>query len=172
MALLKLGDAGRARARLAAALSSFEEVGDEAEIGTAWGGLGEVHAALGEWSEALACYQHTLTCGERLGDREQSFAALLAMGRAYDALGDREASARCLQQAEELAADLQRPELLAQAAWFRAQICATQGAVQDAETAYSLAMSHARRSDTEPLRRLRREIEADLAGWRAGVANS
>ncbi|MBN1135400.1 MAG: tetratricopeptide repeat protein [Anaerolineae bacterium] len=171
MALLKLGDTGRARARLATALSSFEQVGDEAEIGKAWGGLGEVHAALGEWTEALACYQRALTVGERLGDREQSLAALLLMGRAWAIVGDREALASCLQRAEELAAQLKRPELQAQAAWFRAQVCAAQGTVQDAEVAYSLALSYANQSDTDPLRRLRGEIEADLAGWRAGVAS-
>jgi len=171
MALLKLGDVGQARNRLAAALSSFERVGDEAEIGKAWGGLGEVHATLGEWPEALACYERTLAFGERLGDREQSFASLLAMGRAYDALGDHEALVRCLQRSEELAARLKRPALLAQAAWFRAQICAAQGAVQDAEAAYSLALSYAHQLDTEPLRRLRQEIQAGLTGWRAGAAN-
>ena len=166
MALLKLGDVGRARVRLEAALASFERVGDEAEVGKAWGGLGEVHAALGEWPEALACYQHTLTFGERLGDREQSFATLLAMGRAYDALGDREALARCLQQAEEAAAQLKRPELLAQAAWFRAQMYAKEGAAQEAEAAYGLALSYAEGADTDPVRRLREEIQADLVGWR------
>jgi tetratricopeptide (TPR) repeat protein len=168
MALLELGDVGQARDRLLAAMASFERVGDEAEIGKAWGSLGEVHAALGEWPEALACYQRALTFGERLGDREQSFGVLLAMGRAYDALSDREALAKCLQQAGEAAAHLKRPELLAQVTWFRAQIYAKQGAARDAEVAYALALSYTEGSNTDPLRRLQQEIQADLAGWLAG----
>ena|GEM_PF-912758 len=170
MAWLKLGDVEQARARLEAALASFERVGDEAEIGTTWAGLGDVHAALGEWSDALACYRHALDTGERLGDREQSFVALLAMGRAYAALGDREETVNCLQQAEETAAHLKRPELLAQAAWFRAQVHAWQGAAGDAEASYALALSYVEQSDTDPLRRLRHDIHADLESWQAGLA--
>ena len=89
----------------------------------AWDSLGYAEHHLGNFAEAVACYQRALSISRESGDRYHEAEALTHLGDTHQAAGELAQAREAWQQALAILDDLQHPD----ADQVRAKLASTNG---------------------------------------------
>jgi tetratricopeptide (TPR) repeat protein len=87
----------------------LEELGDRSGQGHAWDSIGYVRRHLGQYPEAVECYQRALGFLREIGDRDSEAESLAALGDTYHAAGDDAAARAAWEEAARILDQLDVP---------------------------------------------------------------